>query len=616
LNIAQRAINPVTYKGTRVEALYRVNDDWNVLISQMYQNLDSEGVFYQTANASDGAPLKPLEVTLFNPTSDKDKFENTAWTVNGKLGSLHAVYTGAYLVRRVEQIGDYTNYSRAVYVDYYQCYGPGTGGDAKLMSTCFSPSATWRETESNEHLSHEIRISTPDDWRLRGIAGAYYEDQKLHDDTSWQYKTVPSCTSNGAPGTPGNTGCFSSVGAAPGATVSNPGIQNDAASFIEDTLRETKQTAFFASVDYDIIPKVLTLTAGTRHYLFDNSLKGTIGGSFGCFEHGTPAGGCLSSITNIDAKGLSDTESGWRSRGNLTWHITPDAMLYYTYSQGFRPGGFNRTGGSTYINGPDGVPQFVLPREYKSDSLTNQEIGWKTEWFHHRIQWNGAVYRENWNNAQISFVDIKETGNLEFDANGQNFRIQGVETSIIARVFEGLTLQWAGSWNQSVQTNSPALVDTNPASVNFGKPITENCGASGANCVPISNLFGPIGSPTANSPPIQFSARARYEFSLEDYHAFVQFGATHTGHSFTQAGSNTVAANGTGSLGGFLRYENPAYTTYDASLGVAKDAWNAQLYVQNLTNSNASLFTNAAQWQVAETVLRPRVIGVNIGYKF
>ena len=31
------------------------------------------------------------------------------------------------------------------------------------------------------------------------------------------------------------------------------------------------------------------------------------------------------------------------SWANLTWHITPDVMAYYTWSQGFRPGGFNRT---------------------------------------------------------------------------------------------------------------------------------------------------------------------------------------------------------------------------------------------------------------------------------
>src|ERR1019366_833023 len=59
-------INPVTYQGMRVEALYKFNEDWNVLITQSYQNMESQGVFYQQPNASDGAPLAPLEVTLFN----------------------------------------------------------------------------------------------------------------------------------------------------------------------------------------------------------------------------------------------------------------------------------------------------------------------------------------------------------------------------------------------------------------------------------------------------------------------------------------------------------------------------------------------------------------------
>ncbi len=84
-SVAARAINPVTYQGIRVEALYKFNDDWDVLITQSYQDLNSQGVFYQQPNASDGAPLKPLEVTLFNNASDKDKFESTAWTVNGKV---------------------------------------------------------------------------------------------------------------------------------------------------------------------------------------------------------------------------------------------------------------------------------------------------------------------------------------------------------------------------------------------------------------------------------------------------------------------------------------------------------------------------------------------------
>jgi len=577
--------------------------------------MDSQGVFYQQPNASDGAPLQPLEVTLFNPAYDKDKFESTAWTVNGKLGDLKAVYTGGYLVRNVDQVGDYTNYARGVYADYYQCFGPGSGGDKSLTSTCYSPSATWHSVEKNEHQQHEFRLSTPDDWRLRAIAGAYWEDNKLYDQTDWMYKTIPACTSNGAAGTPGNSGCLSNIGTFPGTTVQNPGIQSPNSSFYQDTVRDNKQTAFFASVDYDLIPKVLTATVGTRHFRFDNTSDGSVIASFGCFEGGAPAAGCHSPAYsyNLNTANLADSESGTKSRANLTWHVMPDLMLYYTFSQGFRPGGFNQNGGSLHAPGPDGVTQYAVPASYSSDKLTNNEIGWKTEFFDHRLQWNGAVYRENWDNVQVAFFDPGLIGNIFYNTNGQNFLIKGIETSMVARVVSGLTLQGAASWNQSRQTNSPALIDNNPLSVNYGKPITEDCNPT---CTPITNPFGPVGAPSANAPPVQFSLRARYEWTFGGYSPFAQLGATHTGHSFTQAGSNPTIAEAGAVTTGRLRFENPAYSTLDGSFGFSKDAWVVTVYGENLANSNASTFVSTDQFIVAQTPLRPRVLGVSFAYKF
>src|SRR4029077_9660142 len=243
---------------------------------------------------------------------------------------------------------------------------------------------------------------------------------------------------------------------------------------------------------------VLTLTAGTRHFKFDNSSAGSVLSSFGCFQGGVPAGGCQSGFShNLHAQNLKNSESGFKSRGNLTWHITPDTMVYYTYSQGFRPGGFNQNGGTQHASGPDALPQYVIPSSYHSDDLTNNEIGWKTEFLNHRLQWNGALYRENWDNVQVAFFDPGLVGNIFYNTNGQNFLIKGIETSLVARVTDGLTLQGAASWNQSRQTNSPALIDTNPASVNFGKAITQVC--SGTSCVPIINPYGPTGAPSANA---------------------------------------------------------------------------------------------------------------------
>jgi iron complex outermembrane receptor protein len=598
-NQTGNAINPVTYQGFRLSGLYKINDDWDVLLQQSYQDMDAEGVFYQMPIGSDGQTLPRQSVTLFNPSYNKDKFENTALTVTGKIGPLKAVYSGGYLVRNVEQQQDYTNYARGVFGYYYQCTGftyssvPGKGNP---NGTCFTPSTTWKDKEKNTHQSHEFRLSTPDEWRLRAIGGLYYEEYKIYDDNDWQYKTVPTCSATY------NNNCFNNVAPWPDGPQNNPNVRNDNTGFFDDFLRTYKQKAAFLSADFDLIPHALTVTAGTRYYKFNDSELGGDVGSFYC-KHFTPTsyfGPCQSPYGTDLNKQVPNhlTASGFKSRGNVTWHVTSDAMLYYTFSQGFRPGGFNR-GVSSHIPGPDGVNQYITPASYAPDVLTNNEIGWKTEWLDHRLQFNGAVYKEDWKDTQTQFYDPEQLGNLGFATNGPSYRVKGVEIQLVTRPIDGLTIQGAAAWNSSEQTNSPFLIDNNPASVNFGKPITS-----------IANPYGLVGSALANSPPFEANLRARYDWAMWDYQAFVQFGGQHQAHSLSRAGN---VDNTTSSL---HTYDMPGFSTYDGALGVSKDAWTAQLYGQNLFNSNASQFTTYSQWVEARTVVRPRVLGLKFSYNF
>ncbi len=599
--IAGRAINPATYQGIRVAAFWSINDDWNALLTQSYQDIDAEGVFYQMPNSSDGQPLPKQSVTLFNNSFNKDKFENTAWTVNGRIGALKAVYTGAYLVRNVSAVQDYTNYARGLYADYYQCHGaePANG----LAATCFSPGTTWNETEHNTHQSHEIRLSTPDDWRMRGIVGAFWEELEIQDRLNWLYKTLPACTATLT------AGCMTDVAPATGSSVTDPATRNDNVAFFNDVQRGYRQTAFFTSLDFDLVPKVLTVTAGTRYYRFVNNEKGAVTGSFFCYEAGP--GPCLASATNIDGEHLNTTYKGFKSRANLTWHILPDVLAYYTWSQGFRPGAFNRSNGC-YIPDAQGIKQYCSPLSFTSDNLTNNEIGWKSELFERRLQWNGAVYQEDWNNVQVAFFDPGVLGNVGFGTNGPNYRIRGVETSIIAVLTPGLTAQGGASWNTSKQTNSPYLFANNPALLSnpaskaeYGQPILS-----------VTNPYGPIGGPSANSPPMQFNLRLRYQWTMSSYNAFVQAGATHTAHSFTQSSANPALSAGANVSTTLLRFENPPITQYDASAGVGKDAWTAELYAQNLTDVLKSTYTSTNQFVLAETITRPRVLGLKVAYRF
>jgi iron complex outermembrane recepter protein len=620
-NLVANAINPVTYSGIRASLLWKVNDTWDALLAQSYQNMNAQGVFYQMPYGSEGtkfnslgepyggAPLPPYSVTLYEPSYDKDKFENTALTVNGMIGNLKVVYNGAYLVRNVEQSQDYTNYSRGVYGAYYQC-----SGVSGKKGTCFSPAATWQDTEKNTHNSQELRVSTPDDRRLRGIGGLYWEEYKIYDDNNWLYKTIPTCSPTYNPGVNPADECFNNIQPLPGMTANNPNQRNDSTGFFDDSQRIVIQKAAFGSVDFDIIPHKLILTAGTRYYHFDEEQLGGNVFSFYCLntKPTTYFGSCAPGHPNADSpdhynfdtSGLnSATFSGFRSRGNLSWHATDDILLYYTWSQGFRPGGFNR---GSHLTQPDpsvcpknnptcaaGAYQWATPPTYSPDTLTNNELGFKTEFFAHRLQLNGAVYQEDWKNTIVEFFDPQQGfGNLTFSMNGPNYRVRGVELQSIIRLSEGLTVTSSGTYNKSTQQNSPYLINNNPASPNLGKPITK-----------FANVFGLQGSPLAQSPLYQINTRIRYEFPVGEYKAFTQVGGQYNASVWSNVG---LVDN---------YYQSP-FATFDASAGVSKDQWTVSAFSQNIASRNASTYTSTAQFVQTQTVLRPRIAGVMFGYKF
>jgi iron complex outermembrane recepter protein len=582
-NLVANAINPVTYQGIRVGVLYKFNQDWNALLVQSYQDMNSQGVFYVTPNSSAGEPVPDLGVQLYNPAYNKDRFENTALTVNGQIGDIKLVYAGSYMVRNIEQQGDYTNYARGYYADYYQCTGPTS---AATTGKCYSPSATWLESDTAVHNSQEIRASTPDEWRLRGIGGLFWEKYTIQENIDWMYKSLPACTAAVT------DGCLTDVGPAPGAYVRNPNVRNDQTSFFDDVTRGYTQKAVFGSVDFDIIPKMLTITAGTRYYDIDTVASGSSVSSFGCFADGpAPCTGNVGFSNDLSAQNLNISYKGFKSRANLSYRPAEDILLYYTWSQGFRPGGFNRGShvadhtGANAVNGLSYIYQ--TPSAYAPDTLVNNEIGWKTEWFDRRLEFNGAVYQEDWKDVQVQIFQSCCYGNLSFVTNGPDYRVRGVETQIVGRPIHELTVIGSASWNSSNLTNAPNLISTT------GQPIV----------IPgIGSPFGVTDSSLAQSPPFQASLRARYDFEVNQYKAFFQVGGTHQAHSYSATGS-------------IQAYDQPGFSTYDASMGIAKDRWSAQLYGQNLTNTRADLFENGNQFITAETINRPRTMGVKFGYK-
>lgn len=153
-------------------------------------------------------------------------------------------------------------------------------------------------------------------------------------------------------------------------------------------------------VDYDAT-HALTLTAGVR---YDTDRRGQ---------------------TNL-LNGLvrTATFSAAQPRLSAAYKFSPDKLVYISWGVGFRSGGFN-------------PPSFHVPI-YRDEKLTNYEIGFKTQWFDHRLTLNGAVFHSIVSNLQFSAIDFN-TGS-QVTSNIDRARINGAEVEATVTPAQGLDL--------------------------------------------------------------------------------------------------------------------------------------------------------------------------------
>ena len=640
--------NPVDYTGGRVSLDWQFAPDWDVLVTQSYQKLETKGTFATQTYSYDYAPLTGLSSTLFVPQFTKDDFSNTAWTLKGKVGGLDLIYTGAYLTRHISQQGDYTNYARATYGIFYQC----TGGanyyfGAGQAPYCHEPTGYWTDKVRNTHESHEFRISTPASNRIRLIAGGYYESFKIQDNQDWDYKTIPQCSptlTKAQNVTAGNV-CLGLVAPNPAATLNIPGPRGPAVAFGEDTQRGYKQYAAFGSLDFDIMPN-LTITAGTRYYNYKEYETGSVYSSFDSRCYQTPV--CVTG-NNLDGLKLKSSYHGFKSKGVITWKPSEHTLIYGLFSQGFRPGAFNRgpsarvqdpalpyldaTGKGSTVNSGNGKNfQLLVPAAYSPDNLTNWEVGLKTDLFDRKVTFNASAYYMIWENTQIGFFNpAAGFGNTAFATNGPTYHIKGAEVQITARPSDGLTIQGSATYNDSKQSNSPCFIINNPTASNFGKCLTQRFGGFDGTGKPtplgVQSPFGNVGGITPFSPHFQGNLRVRYEWAGPggmDW--FIAGGVNYTSSMFNEPATYPAGdVAGNGSVVGpngiivpattVLRYKMPGYALTDAQIGFTRDNWTVTIFGDNLFNSHASTFTNSSQYIKTSTIVRPMTYGLKISTK-
>ena len=588
--LVKKDFNTVDVVGGRAALGIDLADNWTATASLIGQDERNHGSFGFDPHLGD------LRVQHFYPDSYHDRFAQAALTIEGKISNWDLTYAGAYLERKINSSSDYTDYAEA-----YDSLYAGAGGLAGYFYFLDNAGHTINPSQhiiGRDHftkMSHELRIASPADSRFRVVAGLFYQRQthRIHQD--YQVTGLADALSvNGHPGTLWLT-------------------QQD---------RIDKDYAAFGEASFDVTPTV-TLTGGLRVYKYDNSLVGFFGfgrnpaggfndgpfngsgssrtGVIQCFtttgqpltlnRSGTlvpaivPGSPCtnLGTFSNGTVIPKSTTGSGITHRVNATWKVTPDQLLYATWSTGFRPGGINRRG--------------TLP-PYAEDKLTNYELGFKSSWGTLRV--NGAIYLQNWKSFQFSFLGANSFTEIH---NGPDARIKGAELDVSLRPARGLNLSASAAYTDA---------RTRRNLCGFDDP-TFTCATS--------FISARAGTRLPVTPRFKLSSTARYEFPLGlGVKGHVQAVLSHQSSASSDLrvdalnplGDIVHPAAGTGRL--------PGYTMADFAIGSEWAHFSAELFIENAFDERAQLtrFQECGQCFQRPYVVpyRPRTIGVRVGTKF
>jgi len=523
-----------------------LDDNWTVTPSIIYQNQKSHGTYLFDPTVGD------LEVQDYTPDHGSDEWYQAALTVHGKIGNWDLTYAGGYFGRDVDVVQDYSAYTVA-----YDAYAPSYVSFLDASGANIDPTQTYRGRDKYTKFSNELRVSSPSSAPFRVTAGLFMERQT--DGISADY-IVP-----GLAGIPGGFAV--------------PTCGDDI--FCTRVDRVDRDYAGFVDASYDILEN-LTLNGGLRYFETRNSLSGFSG----------LAGTAADTVTCPPSSSVQPCllfdktvkETGETHKINLTWKINPDAMLYATYSTGFRPGGINRRVG-------------VNP--YKSDTLDNYEIGVKTEWLDHRLTLNMAAFIEDWNDLQYGLASAGSVGVIS-TYNAGSARIKGIEGDFNFHQ-GGFNLSGTATYIDAKLSSPFCSIGTS------GNPV---CVADAAN--PGGGIAAPVGTRLPVQPKFKGSVTARYGFDVGSARAYVQGVVNH------QSGTRSYLTDFEADLLGATK----GFTTLDFSLGADIGKWNWQLFVQNAFDKRGILSLNTV---CVPTIcgayarsypIKPQMFGLKVGYRY
>jgi outer membrane receptor protein involved in Fe transport len=577
---AKNRFNPTATYGGRGALKLNLSENWTITPSFMGQSTRQDG----TAFVDPSIP-GDLSISRYYPDYISDQWWQAALTVEGHISNFDITYAAGYLKRDDSTSSDYSDYTllydkNTTYMSFMESVlhlPPGV--------TAINNSQYILGSDEYRKLSQELRVATPKDNPVRFIGGLFYNRQQHYIIQNYRIDALP--TEDSVTGWPQSW-------------------------WLTDQIRVDRDYAVFGELSFDITHN-LTATLGERWYRYDNSLDGFFG--FGANQGFSSTGekqtnpqaspptcvtpGILGAPCVDLAREVSGT--GTTPKVNLTYKFNADALVYATYSKGFRPGGVNRR-----TQAPPDPPLST----YGSDYLTNYELGFKTDWLNNHLRFNGAIFWEDWKNFQYSFLG---QNSFTIVRNAGDARIKGAEQQIEWAAAPGLSISLAAT-ELDPKLTEPFCYDVDPTT---GAPLPPSA------CPSYDSV--PNGTQLPVVPKFKGDATVRYTFPLgtADLQGYGQ-----AAYSYTGAVNSALSPYQNALIGAV-----PAYGLLDLMLGINKGNSTIEFFASNALDKRAET-TRFAECTVVgglqtfiagvtvcgdkplATIATPRTLGIRFSQSF
>ena len=394
---------------------------------------------------------------------------------------------------------------------------------------------TFEETET---ITQELQLVSNSDDRLQWIVGAYYFDQE---------------------GDANFTGDF-----------------RGGALFISNQHQAVDTTAYalFGQLSYDLSGS-LSLTLGGRYSDEEKEVEQTtIPGTI-------PVG--------VGPLPFEDDKSWDEFTPMATLKYENDVgMLYFTYSQGFKSGGFNY---------PAANPAAVA---LDPEVLDSYEFGFKGDLLDGRLRLNGATLYYDYSDLQVTRAaqdDGSGTSVSLTTENAADAKVIGLEADFTWLATEALTLMGGFSWLDTEYEDYDASAKV---------PVYETPGGSGPGYTDV--FFDADGESMLRAPDFSAFLSARYEIDLNDALVPVVLTYSYTDdYDFDFIGSPSTSQLQSDSYG--LLSARISYEPYNGS-------WTASVWGNNLTDEDYFNEVTANGFSLRGNMAPPRTYGVDLTYMF